>query len=198
MNRKSLIYVISAPSGAGKTTICRHLSKKNKKLKYSISCTTRPKRPGEKNGIDYHFLNENEFKKTAKSGGFAEWALVHGYYYGTPKKILNGFLKRGFDVIMDIDVQGGLKMKSSYPEAVLIFVMTPSFKELGMRLKLRRKDNGEIIKRRLHNACNEVKSLPRYEYLVINDKLKKAEKEVEAIIEAEHRRIKLDRVPKFE
>jgi guanylate kinase len=197
MREKGLIFVISAPSGAGKTTICRHLSQKRNNLKYSVSCTTRPRRPGERNGVDYCFLTEAEFKKTAKSGGFAEWAFVHGYHYGTPKKALNAVLKRGCDVIMDIDVQGGLKIKKSYAEAVLIFVMAPSFRELERRLRARNKDNEQVIEKRLHNARRELKSLPHYEYLVINDKLNKAENDVETVIEAEHRKINRNTIPRF-
>jgi len=197
MNNKGIIIVISAPSGAGKTTICRELSKKLNKLSYSISCTTRPMRKGEKNGIDYYFLSDNEFKRTIKSGGFAEWATVHGYLYGTPKNRLNALLNKGFDVIMDIDVQGGLKIKKAYPEAVLVFVMAPSIKELKKRLISRNKDGAAVIEKRLRNARKELKSLPRYEYLVINDKLSNAEDEVEAIIRAEHKKIARNKTPKF-
>ena len=135
--------------------------------------------------------------KTARSGGFAEWALVHGHHYGTPKKPLERLLNKGYDVIMDIDVQGGLNIKKSYPEAVLIFVMTPTFKELEKRLRARKKDSDDTMRRRLRNARKELKSLPRYEYLVINDELKRAEKDVEAVIEAEHKRIARIEMPKF-
>ena len=197
MSEKGIIIVISAPSGAGKTTICRRLAGKLDKLEYSVSCTTRPKRPGESNRIDYYFMTEGEFMKTARSGGFAEWALVHGHHYGTPKKPLERLLNKGYDVIMDIDVQGGLNIKKSYPEAVLIFVMTPTFKELEKRLRARKKDSDDTMRRRLRNARKELKSLPRYEYLVINDELKRAEKDVEAVIEAEHKRIARIEMPKF-
>lgn len=197
MVNKGLIIVVSAPSGAGKTTLCRRLAQKLPKLKYSISCTTRPRRPGERHGIDYYFLSEAEFRKTVKSRGFAEWAFVHGYHYGTPKKALNSLLNKGCDVIMDIDVQGGLEIKRSCPDAVLIFIMTPSFEELEKRLKARNKDDKAVIDRRLHNARKELKSLPKYEYLVINERLSKAEKEIAAIITAEHRRTVNNRTPKF-
>ncbi len=197
MKEKGLIFVISAPSGAGKTTICRHLSQKRKNLKYSVSCTTRPRRLGERKGIDYYFLKEEEFKKTVKAGGFAEWAFVHGYYYGTPKKALNAVLNSGHDVIMDIDVQGGLKIKRAYKESVLIFIMAPSMKELEHRLRVRNKDNEKVIEKRLYNARRELKSLPRYEYLIINKELWKAENEVESVIEAEHKRITRNNIPRF-
>jgi len=198
MTEKGFIIVISAPSGAGKTTICRQLANKLRKLKYSISCTTRPRRAGERNGVDYYFATESEFAKTAKKGGFAEWALVHGFHYGTPKKPLERLLDSGYDVIMDIDVQGGLKIKKAYPGAVMIFVMTPTFRELEKRLRARKKDDDETIARRLRNARVELKCLPRYEYMVINDKLITAENEVETIITSEHKRIKRNKTPKFE
>jgi guanylate kinase len=196
MKEKGLIFVISAPSGAGKTTICRHLSQNRKKLKYSVSCTTRPRRAGEKNGIDYYFMTERDFKSSVKKHGFAEWACVHGHYYGTPRKALDTLLGRGIDVIMDIDVQGGLKIKRAYPEAVLVFVMAPSYRELERRLKARNKDSEQVIAKRMRNARLELKSLPRYEYLVINDKLKDAEADVASIIDAEHKRVR-GAVPRF-
>lgn len=197
MTEKGLIIVISAPSGAGKTTLCRLISASMPKVKYSISSTTRPMRTGEKNGYDYFFLSKEEFIKNIKRGGFAEWALVHGNYYGTPKKALNALLEHGYDVIMDIDVQGGLKIKKAYRDAVLIFVMAPSFSELQKRLKGRNKDNNTVIEKRLANARKELKQLPRYEYLVINRELKTAQKEIEEIINAEHKRTANIRIPKF-
>jgi len=197
MTTKGLIIVVSAPSGAGKTTLCRLVSASMPKVKYSVSCTTRPKREGEKHGFDYFFLSKEEFIKSIKSGGFAEWALVHGNYYGTPKKPLNALLERGCDVIMDIDVQGGLKIKKAYPEAVLIFVMAPSFKELEKRLKRRNKDEKAVIEKRLDNARKELKQLPRYEYLVINRELKKAQKEIEEIVNSEHKRTRNIKIPRF-
>jgi len=197
MNTKGLIFVISAPSGAGKTTICRDLSRSRRDLKYSISCTTRPKRPGEKHATDYYFLSEKEFKTTVSRGGFAEWAMVHGYHYGTPRNALDRELNGGRDVIMDIDVQGGLKIKKTYPGAVLVFVMTPTFNELKKRLEARKKDSREVIEKRLHNARKELESLPRYEYLVINGRLEKAEKDVEAIIEAEHMKVRRGLAARF-
>ena len=198
MKEKGLVVVISAPSGAGKTTICRLLAKRMAGLRYSISCTTRPKREGEKNGYDYYFLSESEFKHTIKNKGFAEWALVHGYYYGTPKKAMDRLLERGYDVIMDIDVQGGLQLKKAYPGAVLVFVMAPSFKVLEKRLRLRKKDSDDIIARRLRNARQELRSLPRYEYLVVNKTLAKAVDEIETIINSEHRRTARIKIPKFD
>jgi guanylate kinase len=197
MTQKGLIIVISAPSGAGKTTLCRLVSKTLPKIKYSISCTTRPKREGEKNKHDYYFLSKEEFVRTIKAGGFAEWALVHGNYYGTPKKALNSLLSNGFDVIMDIDVQGGLKIKKAYADAVLIFVMAPSLKELEDRLNGRNKDDKAVIAKRMRNASEELKQLPRYDYLVINKELKTAQEEIEEIIKSEHKRTVNIRIPKF-
>jgi len=178
------IIVISAPSGAGKTSICNAVLGSDKNAVYSISYTTRKPRPGEKDGREYFFTDTETFKKMIKAKAFAEWAKVHDNYYGTPKSFLDKALKNGENVILDIDVQGGIKMKKSYPDACMIFVMTPSLKILKERLLARNSDSKETINTRMKNAKKEISFLSKYEYLVINDDLKEAVKKVQAIMES--------------
>lgn len=198
MLKKGLIIVISAPSGAGKTTLCYRLVNKLRNLKYSISYTTRQARKGEKNGIDYFFVTNEKFEKMKNNNKFAEWACVHDHYYGTPHSFLKQTINSGNDIILDIDVQGGLKIKESYPEAILIFVMTKSINELEYRLRKRGKDSENVIKKRLFNARMELKYLSKYDYLVINDDLKRAVNEIKTIISVEHLRINSKFIPKFD
>ena len=172
--------MVSAPSGAGKTSICDYVVSKDKNTVYSVSVTTRQPREGEKDGAEYFFVSESVFKKMAKSGKFAEWAKVHGNYYGTPKSFLEKTLNAGKNVLLDIDVQGGINIKKQYPDSCMIFVMTPDLKTLERRLKARNKDSLQVIKIRLANAKKELKSLSKYEYLVINGNLQEA---VESVLE---------------
>jgi len=178
------IIVVSAPSGAGKTSICDAVVKKGGKNVYSVSYTTRAPRKGEKNGVEYFFTDKASFKKMAKGKKFAEWAHVHGNLYGTPKSFLDKTLKSGKNVVLDIDVQGGLSIKKQYPGACMVFIMTPSLKVLEERLTARNKDSKETIKTRLANAKKELGFLERYDYLVINDSLKDAVSAVKTIIKS--------------
>ncbi|MCL2484700.1 MAG: guanylate kinase [Endomicrobia bacterium] len=188
--RQGNIIVVSAPSGAGKTSVCNAIIENDKNTIYSISYTTRKPREGERNGSEYFFADEKKFKKMIKSGEFVEWAKVHGNYYGTPKSFLNKTLKKGLNVLLDIDVQGGLKIKKQYPQACMIFIMPPDLKTLEKRLTSRNKDSKETIKIRLENAKKELKSLPKYEYLVINDTLDKAIAAAQTIIKSLDYKIK--------
>lgn len=197
MQKDGLVIVISAPSGAGKTTICKELIKKKPDLRFSISCTTRPARKGEKNGKDYFFIAKKEFFKMVRGKKFAEWARVHDQYYGTPKEYIEKHLKQGRDVLLDIDVQGGVKILKKYPLAVLIFVMTPSFRVLEKRLRARKKDSESVIQKRLKNARMELGFLPQYSYLIINDDLPAAVKQLQNIVEAEHLKLQHLRETKF-
>ena len=191
---KGNIIVVSAPSGAGKTSICDAIVESGKNTVYSISYTTRDPRAGEKNGIDYFFVNKAKFIKMAKEGKFAEWAKVHGNYYGTPKSFLDKTLKSGKNVLLDIDVQGGLNIKKQYPQTCMIFIMTPDLKTLEKRLVSRNQDGKETIKIRLENAKKELKFIPKYEYLVINGDLNKAVDGVKTIIKSLGYKIKRERV----
>jgi guanylate kinase len=178
------IIVISAPSGAGKTSICNAIVKSNRNIVSSISYTTRYQRQGEKNGREYFFVDEYEFKKMIKEKEFTEWAKVHGNYYGTPKKFLDSVLKTKKNILLGIDVQGAINIKKQYPKACMIFMMTPDIKTLKERLTARDKDSKKIIDIRLNNAKKELKCLNRYEYLVINKQLNETIDAVKVIIKS--------------
>jgi len=188
-SKKGSIIVISAPSGAGKSSICNALTGSDSGMVNSVSCTTRAPRDGERDGADYFFIGESEFKRMIKGKKFAEWAKVHGNYYGTPKSFLEKTVKAGKDVLLDIDVQGGISIKKQYADACMIFIMTPDLKTLKQRLIARNKDSRQTIKMRLENARKELTYLKKYEYLVINDKLDEAVDEVRTIIKSQKYKI---------
>ncbi|WP_297217938.1 guanylate kinase [uncultured Desulfovibrio sp.] len=171
MARHGMPLVISAPSGAGKTTLIRRLREEFPHFAYSVSCTTRAPRDGEVDGQDYHFLSRERFETLRGQGYFAEWAEVHGNLYGTPLGPLREMLRQGRDVLFDIDVQGARQLKASLAEATFVFVLPPDMKELERRLRLRGQDTEETIARRLHNACQELREAPWYDFLVVNDDL---------------------------
>ncbi|MDD5687278.1 MAG: guanylate kinase [Elusimicrobia bacterium] len=185
--RDGIPIVISAPSGAGKTTLVNLILKDIKGLAFSVSSTTRPPSPKEKEGRDYFFISEKEFLKKKKAGKFIETALVHGHHYGTLKKQLDEKLKKGKDVILDIDVQGAMNIRKIYPQALLIFIVPPSTKVLSERLRERHRDSEKEIKKRLHNARKEMKYRKFYDYTVVNDSLKKAFSKLESIIKKERK-----------
>ncbi|MCL2389106.1 MAG: guanylate kinase [Elusimicrobia bacterium] len=185
MKNKGNIIVVSAPSGAGKTTICDAVIKTQKNVVVSISVTTRAPRAGEKNGRDYIFTDVPKFKKMIKQNKFVEWAQVHGHYYGTLKETLTQAVGKGKDILLDIDVVGGINIKKLFKNACLIFIMPPSIKELEKRLKARAKDDISVIKQRLINAKREIAKSKIYDYCVINDNLQGAISAVESIIVAQ-------------
>jgi guanylate kinase len=179
---KGSLFIVSAPSGAGKTTLCHKLVKKLPKLEHSISYTTRPSRKGEKNGLHYHFVTKNAFMKMKDKGEFAEWAMVHGNLYGTSIKKLNESNSRGYDIILDIDVQGAAQMRRKFKDASYIFILPPSRKVLKERLSGRKTDSKEVVKKRLNIAVHEMSEYATYDYIVINNELKDAVRELESII----------------
>jgi guanylate kinase len=183
--RKKLIFVISSPSGGGKTTLVQKVLTSYPDFFYSISLSTRAKRPGEQNGIDYNFVTMERFKKLIAQKKLAEWAVVHGHYYGT----LNKPIMRHNRVLLDIDVQGAKQIKKAYPGAILVFILPPSLKELKRRLIKRHTDNREEIKKRLNIVKKELRALKCYDYAVINRDLNQAFKELNAIILAESLKI---------
>jgi guanylate kinase len=188
--KRGLLIVISAGSGAGKSTLCRLLLKRRKNLIFSISATTRMPRPGEKDGKDYFFVSEAAFKAMRRRHELAEWATVHGQHsYGTPRPYLDRMCALGKDVLLDIDVQGALQVKRRYPEAVLIFITTPTFADLERRLRARSSETQAQIRQRLADARHELTYLPYYDYNVVNDRLPLALKRLEAILEAESLKI---------
>lgn len=182
---KGLVIVISAPSGTGKTTVCKYLLENIPKLKFSISYTTRPKRHGEIDGRDYFFVDKKKFVKMIQEKKFVEWATVYNNFYGTPKKELEKKINSGEDVLLDIDVQGGKNIRKFFPEGIYIFLLPPSWTALKKRLINRRKDSIEQINLRLKNAEKELQYIKYYDYIVINDNLNQTFKIIESIITAE-------------
>ncbi|AJC85008.1 deoxyguanylate kinase / guanylate kinase [Campylobacter peloridis] len=179
------ILVISGPSGAGKSTLLQRLFKEKDNIYFSISSTTRSPRANEKNGEDYFFVSEDEFKKGIEKGEFLEWALVHKNYYGTSLVPVEKALKEGKSVIFDIDVQGFCIAKEKMPEYITsVFITTKNKNELEKRLLKRNTDKIEDISKRLENASEEMAYLDQYDFLIINDDLEKSYKQLEAIFEA--------------
>ncbi|NNG00626.1 MAG: guanylate kinase [Desulfobacteraceae bacterium] len=176
------LFVISAPSGAGKTTICKALRQKFPELTYSVSSTTRPPRKGEIDGVDYFFLSRSEFEAQIQAGGWAEWAKVHGHYYGTSAVFLDAQLARGNHILLDIDVQGAAQLLNRYPDAVSIFIMPPSINALRCRLEKRDTDQKEVIDERITNAKMEIAKRGMYQHVVVNDDLETAKQEISGIV----------------
>jgi guanylate kinase len=185
MKRDGIIYIISAPSGAGKTTLCKEIIDMIPGLRHSVSYTTRQARHGEEHGRDYFFISPEEFEGMIIAGEFAEWAEVHGNRYGTALKTLDGYRSAGTDVILDIDCQGAHQLKERYAEGVFIFILPPSFNELRRRLDSRNSDSAEVIARRLNAASREIKESRWYDYIIVNDVFSVAVSELKAVIVAE-------------
>ena len=183
--RKGMLLVISGPSGTGKGTIIERLMAQDKSLVFSVSATTRAPRPGEQDGVHYHFMTVERYNELVNEGAFVEHAQVHGNYYGTLRSEVYTRLERGENVVLDIDVQGALNVIASEKEKVSIFILPPSMKVLRERLTGRGTETPEAIERRLHNAVWELSQKDHYEYKVINDDLDAAVRTLQAIIEAE-------------
>ncbi|MBU4009436.1 MAG: guanylate kinase [Proteobacteria bacterium] len=175
--------MISAPSGAGKTTLCKRLMNKFDDMTYSISYTTRTSRKDEKNGVDYYFISKEEFEKRIREDKWAEWAEVHGNFYGTSSQYLNNALLSGKDILLDIDVKGTMQILKRYPESITIFIMPPSFEDLRIRMESRGSDNREVMEKRLKNAEQEMSKRSLYKHEIINDNLDKATMELIALVE---------------
>ena len=187
--RKSVLVVISGPSGVGKTTIIKALLSRRSDVIFSVSCTTRPKRPGEVHGRDYFFITEEEFRSMVERGEFLEWAQVHGYLYGTPRSFIEKAINEGKSVILDIDVQGAMKVMENFKDAVFIFVAPPSLEDLEKRLRKRKTESEESIRRRLKDARWELQFIDKFQYLIINKELDSAIEELDSIITAEKIRV---------
>jgi guanylate kinase len=187
--RKGLLLVVSAPSGAGKTTLCRAMVHTVPGLQYSISYTTRPPRSGEVPGKDYFFVAESEFEQMVQRDEFAEWAKVHNNLYGTHAGFLKRTMAGGMDVLLDVDVQGAQLLKKRFPEGIFIFVLPPSMHTLTERLRDRRSDTPEEIDRRFRVARMEIQNYSDYDYIIVNDEIKKAARELESIILSERLRL---------
>ncbi len=194
-----ILLVVSAPSGAGKTTLCNRLRAEFDSIVYSVSCTTRPPRPGEVNGVHYTFLEEAEFVRRAAAGAFLEHARVHGHRYGTPRSAVAAALAAGLDVLMDIDVQGAAQLRTAVAAGpahdplrrafVDVFIEPPSLETLRERLERRAQDSAETIARRLRQAGEEMARRGEYRYVIVNDRLDAAYDALRAIFLAEHCRV---------
>lgn len=184
--RRGLLIVLSSPSGAGKSTISRMLLSADPAVTISVSATTRPKRPGEVDGIDYHFVDDAEFDRLIDTGEFVEWAPVFGFRYGTPKAPVKQALKEGRDILFDIDWQGTQQLEAAMGEdLVSIFLLPPSMVELERRLKERGTDSPEVIADRMSRAASEISHWPEYEYVLVNRATDECLRQVQAIVAAE-------------
>lgn len=180
--KKGVIIAVSAPSGAGKTTIVKSLLTEYPELVFSVSATTRKKRENEKDGEDYFFISEEEFRKKIENDEFVEWEKFYDYYYGTLKSYIEDNINNGKSVILEIDVKGALEVKKLYPDAVLIFVLPPSFKELVSRLTKRKTENEEDLKKRIERAKMELSLKDKFDYFIENNELNTAISEAKSLI----------------
>lgn len=185
MKRRGKLIVLSGPSGVGKTTLCKKILERRSDIRYSISATSRPQRKDEQNGREYFFLSEREFKEWIGKGHFIEFAVVHNYLYGTPKKYLEDNVRRGYHVIMDVDVQGAKRLMKLYPDGIFVFVIPPDVIELKNRLMKRNTDKHEDIRSRLATASEELKYKGDYKYVIENRDLEDTVREILSIIEKE-------------
>jgi guanylate kinase len=188
-SRRGTLFIVSAPSGVGKTTLARKLLTLVPDLRFSISCTTRTPREGEKDGCDYYFIDQEQFIRLRTDKAFAEWAQVHDFLYGTPRAPLDEAIAEGRDLLLDDDVQGARQIKALYSEAVSIFVLPPSWQELEKRLRRRGTESEEVVTRRLQRAREEAQELFSYDYCVVNDQVDRAVTVLQSIITAEHARV---------
>ena len=179
--KRGHLFIISAPSGAGKTTLVKAVLQQFRDMLYSISYTTRKPRVEERDGIDYHFISKQDFKKGIHKGRWAEWAEVYGNYYGTSVEFIEKSLSSGCDILLDIDVQGTLQILKHYPDSVTIFILPPSMNALRKRLEVRGSDSQAVIEKRLLNARKEMTQKKMYRHIIVNDVLSEAIKELSAI-----------------
>lgn len=187
--RKGMLIVISGPSGSGKGTICDEILNSRDDLSISVSATTRTPRPNDVEGKTYSFKTEEEFKSMIDSHELLEWVKYCGNYYGTPKKQLESKLNEGVDIVLEIDVIGGLSIREKYPESILIFILPPSFKELLHRLKGRGTEDEEVINKRIKKAIDEIEYGKKYDYFVQNDTVENAVTQIGKIIDSEKSRL---------
>ena len=189
-DRRGILFIISAPSGTGKTTLCKQLVTNLSGLWHSVSCTTRKPRPGEEHGREYYFIEEQTFQEMIARNDFVEWARVYGHLYGTPWKSLTEKIDQGIDVLLEIDVQGAMQVKKRFEDSVSIFILPPSMTVLRSRLERRASDTPEEIQRRLHKVREEVWSYREYAYIVRNEDLDRSLRDLESIFWSERLKTK--------
>lgn len=189
MENKGVLIIISGPSGAGKGTICKALLEKHNDLFLSVSATTREPRKGEVNGVNYYFLTKEEFKSKIEEGDFLEWAEVYGNYYGTPKSKVQEMIDSGKNVILEIDIQGALKVKENSEEGVFIFILPPSMEELKHRIINRGSETPESLLERFNSAYKEINYISKYNYGIVNDTVESAVNKIENILVSEQCRV---------
>ncbi len=182
MKRKGRLIVISGPSGVGKGTVVKTLMDRDPRVRLSVSATTRPMRPSETDGVQYHFVSHEEFERMIEADAFLEHAQYVGNRYGTPEKAVDEMLEQGFDVVLEIEVQGGVQVMNRRPDAITIFIAAPSFEELARRLRGRGDTDEEKVQMRLQQARMEYLVAPQYQYIVVNDELEDAVDDVQAIL----------------
>lgn len=190
--KKGLLIVVSGPSGSGKGTIIKDLLQKNKNIWLSISCTSRKPRENERDKVDYYFLDKESFEEKIKNNEMLEYAQYGDNYYGTPKEYIKNHLDNGEDVILEIEIQGALKVKDLLPETLFIFILPPSMQELRKRLEKRNTETKEKIEKRFATAYKEINEVSKYNYVVVNDNVEDASNKINAIITAE--RCRVDRI----
>ena len=190
MKKKGLLVVVSGPSGAGKGTICKNFMELNKEMLLSISSTTRNPRENEIDGVNYNFITKQDFEDLIGTDSLLEYVHVFGNYYGTPKKWVLECIEKGKDVFLEIEIVGAMKVKEKYPDAILVFVLPPSLKELKNRIITRGTETIEQIENRMARAMQEIKTIEKYDYFIFNDNLTRAVDDLEAIISAEKNKVK--------
>lgn len=189
MEKKGILLVVSGPSGAGKGTICKAFLEKNPEVKLSISATTRLPREGEVDGVNYYFIDKDKFKSMIDKEEFMEHAYFFENHYGTPKKPVLENLENGKDVVLEIDILGAMQVKERCPEAVMIFILPPSIEELKHRITGRGTETPEQVKKRLSRAMEEIRKIEEYSYFIVNDDVKRAVEEMEAIVLSEKNKV---------
>ena len=189
MKKKGLLIVISAPSGGGKGTVLKELFRRNGNLRMSVSATTRAPRPGEEHGVHYYFITQDAFKQNIENGAMLEYAEYCGNFYGTPKAPVQAWLDEGYDVVLEIEVQGGRQIKAAAPDCVSVFLLPPSLEVLEKRLRGRGTETEAVIEKRLAAAREEIPCVRDYDYAVINDTVEQAVLDIEAILAAEKLRV---------
>ena len=189
--KKGLLFVVSAPSGAGKTSLCRAITGSLEDLTHSISYATRKPRPGEIDGRDYYFVSQERFRDMIQAGDFAEWAEVHSNLYGTSRRVLDDLISKGLDVILDIDTQGAKQIRAKYDTAVFIFIMLPSLDILEERLRNRKSDHEDEIRKRMQRSREEIRDYAMYDYIIVNRDFDRALTELRSIVISERCRTRL-------